>query len=251
MSELLDHPLLSERYFFPRPDPPAHRFVVEPAAGISLACARLPGKPGSPVVLFFHGNGEVVGDWLDADLTTSLVAAGVGIIFAEYRGYGGSTGLPAFASMLDDALHVADAAGVSPDKLVVYGRSIGSIYAVHVAANRPVGALVLESGIADVLERVRVRVTAADLGVTDAELERAVRARFDQQAKLAQTTCPVLVLHARGDHLVDPSHAERLALSAKPRSELVLFARGDHNSIHAYNGVTISEKVLQLARSIR
>lgn len=47
----------------------------------------------------------------------------IGSLFGEYRGYGGSGGSPALVSMLDDALAVVDAAGVPPDRIVLYGCS--------------------------------------------------------------------------------------------------------------------------------
>ena len=75
-------------------------------------------------------------------------------------------------------------------------------------------------------------------------LRRAVADVLDHRAKMAATSCPVLVLHARGDDLVDPSHAERNAAWAGDRSQLVLFDQGDHNTIFAYNGPEIVKRVV-------
>ena len=76
--------------------------------------------------------------------TPALVAAGVNVALGEYRGSGGSSGESALASMLDDALAITDALGVEPSRLVVYGRSVGSIYALHVAAHRGVADQVVD-----------------------------------------------------------------------------------------------------------
>jgi len=174
--------------------------------------------------------------------------AGIDGCFAEYRRYGGSSGRPALAATLDDALAIADASGVAPEDLVVYGRSVGSLFAAHVAARRRVGALVLESGIADLWERLAPRLRADELGTTDEVLRAAVRATYDQRANLEAAACPVLVLHAKGDRTVAPHHAERLAAWAGPRGERVLFDRGDHNTIHAFNRDAIVARVVALAR---
>jgi len=57
---LLDHPLISERYFFPRADSLDEPFRVE-TNGIELLCHR---TAGNPMLVHFHGNGEVVSDWV-------------------------------------------------------------------------------------------------------------------------------------------------------------------------------------------
>jgi pimeloyl-ACP methyl ester carboxylesterase len=150
------------------------------------------------------------------------------------------------AAMLDDALAAMDATDRAPEEVVVYGRSVGSLFALHVAAHRPVRALVLESGIADVYERIALRLRAAEIGASDEELRQAIDERFDHRAKMRATGCPVLVLHTRNDGMVEKDHAERLAEWAGPRAELVLFAQGNHNSIHAFNGDAIVRRVLGL-----
>ena len=241
---ILDHPALSQRYFFPRPDAQPDPTWVE-AEGARLRCAHFAPHPAAPTVLHFHGNGEVVRDWCPV-LPDAFAAWGLNTFLAEYRGYGGSTGAPSLTPLLGDALTAADAAG-DPRRLLVYGRSVGSLYALHVAAHRPVGALIIESGIADVHERIRLRLRPEQLGTDAAGLRAAVDAHFDHRAKLAAFTGPVLVLHARGDDLVGPHHGQQLAEWAGDRAALHLYARGDHNSIHAHNGPDIVRRVADLA----
>ena len=243
---LLDHPAISERYFFPRPDAPhdADRWTVD-----GLVCARrATGRPTA--VLHFHGNGEVVADWL-GDFTNALEAGGADAYLAEYRGYGASSGRPSLSALLDDALTVFDAVGRPANEIVVYGRSIGSLAAAHVAAHRDVKALVLESGICDLSERLLVRLTPDEIGATADELRAAVKESFDQEAKIARAKCPVLVLHAANDHMVGKHHAERNAKAAGSRADVVMYPAGDHNSIHAYNGEDIVRRVIAVATARR
>lgn len=239
----LDHRLISERYFFPRRAPLEAPLVV-PVEGAELHCWHRPATEGADTLLHFHGNGEVVADYV-GDLAPAFVKAGLGVLLAEYRGYGGSTGKPSLVGMLADALTVFDRSGLDPAKTVVYGRSVGSIYAIHLAAHRPVKALVLESGIASPLERVLLRVTPAELGCTAAELQAEASQHLDHEAKLRACAGPVLVLHTVADHLVDFHHAERLA--AWSGGELVPLRPGDHNSILAYHFPEIVRRVVKLA----
>lgn len=231
--DLLDHPLLAERYFFPRAAPPRSRLDVD-AGDAWLACALHRFAPDGRTVVHFHGNGEVVADWQDG-FPEAVGAMGWDLLLAEYRGYGGSTGRPQLGRMLDDVGPVMAAAG-SPERLVVFGRSVGSLFALEAVARQPgVAGLVLESAIADPLERLLLRVEPRELGVDAASFEAAVRARLDHRAKLAAFPGPVLLLHTRHDGLVDVGHAERLAAWAGGRATLRVFEDGDHNSILAEN----------------
>ncbi len=231
--DLLDHPLISERYFFPRAARPRARLDVD-AGDATLACALHRSDPEGKVVVHFHGNGEVVADWQDG-FPEVIARMGWDLLLAEYRGYGASTGEPALGRMLDDVAAVLRAAG-PPERVVVFGRSVGSLFALEAVARAPaVAGLVLESAIADPLERLLLRVSPRELGVDAAAFEAAVAARLDHRAKLAGYRGPVLVMHTRHDGLVDVSHAERLAAWAGERADLHVFEEGDHNSILAEN----------------
>jgi alpha-beta hydrolase superfamily lysophospholipase len=234
-SMLLDHPLISERYFFPRPDAVAAPFLVS-AAGVDLHCFCDRCRPGAKTFLHFHGNGEVVADYVP-DYTDAIAAMGVNVCMVEYRGYGGSGGVPGLARMLDDGEDVLRAVAVPDSDIVVYGRSVGALYAVELASRHPgVAALILESGIADLLERLRIRVSPAELGVTDAELAAAVAERFDHEKKLARFRGPLLVMHARDDDVVHVSHARRNhAWAGGDDKDLVLFDFGGHNALMSAN----------------
>lgn len=225
----LDHPLISERCFFPRPDPVQTPWVVQGQVGPLHGYANAP--HAGPTLLHFHGNGEVVAAWAGR-FTDRLVAQGLDVFLGEYRGYGGSAGSPTLVGMLDDALLTADATGVPPQRLVIYGRSIGSIYALHVAAHRPVAGLIIESGISDLLQLLVRRLQPSELGIELETLAQAVARSVDHQAKMRATTCPVLVMHAKGDRAIDPKHARQLAAWAGERGELVMFEKGNHNTIH-------------------
>lgn len=250
MASILDHPEISRRYFFPRRERIAAPFLVQ-VDGAVLACAFSKVSPDAPTVIHFHGNGEVVGDWID-DLPTWLGALGWNVLLAEYRGYGASTGEPQLGRMLDDVERIVRASGVAPDRIVFFGRSVGSLFAVHAVSRFPQAAgLVVESGIADVLERLSLRVEPRELGVPPEALESAVRERLDQRAKLRAYRGPVLILHARRDGLVDVSHAEQLAAAAGGAVTLRVFERGDHNSILATNEVEYRQAVSAFLASVR
>jgi len=233
--DLLNHPLIAERYFFPTVAPLADAVHVAVPAG-TLSCWRSAPPSERPVLVHFHGNGEIVQDWMGPFVDT-VRTMGWEVFLAEYRGYGASTGTPTLGAMLDEDIGpIAEAVGVPQGRIVVFGRSIGSIFAIEwVRCFAGVGGLVLESGIHDLHERLALRVRPEEVGCDAASLRAQIERRVDHAAVLAGWGGRCLVLHAEQDHLVDISHGERNARAAGPRAELVRLPRGDHNSILAAN----------------
>jgi len=234
IERILNHRLIGQRYFF-RQEAPLPNAVPVPTPVGPLACWRSAPAGERPVLLHFHGNGELVHHWVD--FAGPLSAWGWDTFLSEYRGYGGSAGTPLLGAMLDDIPAIVNAVGVDPSRIVVFGRSVGSIFAIEAVHRFPtLAGLVLESGIADVHERIRMRVEPIELACSEADLAAAVTARMDHRTKLSNYQGPSLVLHAEGDHLVTIDHAERNHQWAGGTDKtLVRFPHGDHNSIFSYN----------------
>ena len=204
-------------------------------------------KPLEGWLVHFHGNGEVVVDW-EYEYLPHFRAAGLNVFFAEYRGYGGSSGTPGMITMLGDVPRVLAAVGTAPENMVVYGRSVGSIFAVEAGYCTPtLGGLVLESGIASPIERILMRVRPEEIGANLADMMHEAEKHLDHQKKLGAYPGRTLVLHAKHDSMVNRSHAERNAAWAK-RSELVLYEHGDHNDITGLNRDDIVARVVRFAQ---
>ncbi|WP_027716785.1 alpha/beta hydrolase [Desulfuromonas sp. TF] len=231
--ELLDHPLITQRYFFPRPSALADPLWVD-AGDVRLACHLHQVEGAARTLVLFPGNGEIVDDYL-GDFVELIGRMGCSTFLVGYRGYGRSQGQPQLGRMLADVDSIVRVAG-DPRRLIFFGRSVGSIFAIEAAARFPEAAgLVLESGIADVLERLLLRVDPEELGASPEALAGAVAERLDHRRKLARFPGPVLVMHTRHDGLVDVSHGERLYRWAAGKKQMEVFPRGDHNSIMAVN----------------
>lgn len=235
MSEsILDHELISARYFYPRREEFAEPFWVD-CGDVKLSCYYRQTAPDAKTVIYFHGNGEEVSDYLEF-FVPIFGQMGFNLLLAEYRGYAMSTGEPALAAMLGDVGKIIEAVGQPPEKIVLYGRSIGSLYAVHGASLFPnISGLILESGIAVLLERLLMRIQPHELGVTLEQMEKAVEKDFDHQKKLAGFEGSTLVMHAEHDNLVHCSHGKKLYDWAPEPKNLKLFEKGDHNDIFYVN----------------
>ena len=231
---ILDHPTLTARYLYPWPNQFDDPFFVQ-GDGFRLGCHYRHISDDLPTIIHFHGNGETVADYLD-DFEDRITGLGANLLLAEYRGYGMSDGEPGLVAMLDDVRLITEASGVPPEKIIYFGRSLGSLYAVHGVFLYPQAAgLIVESGLAEPLERILVRVEPHHVGATMDSLKEAVARHLNQKRKIASFQGRLLILHTQNDDLVSVSHAENLYEWAQEPKELLIFERGDHNNIMAVN----------------
>ncbi|HJY85051.1 MAG TPA: alpha/beta hydrolase [Candidatus Binatia bacterium] len=234
-STILDHPLVSSRYFFPRRDPIPDPHWVEAADGSKLACYYQAVNPDAKTVVYFHGNGEVVADYL-LEFPAWITRAGCNCVLAEYRGYGMSTGHPALAGMLEDVAPIIQSLNIPDHKIVLFGRSIGSLYALHGVYQRPqIAGLIIESGVADLTQRFFQRVLPEELGMSTTDVVDELRKYFDYAQKLGSFQGQTLVTHTRFDELIAAHHAEMLYTAAREPKQLKIFDRGGHNDIFFRN----------------
>ena len=247
--DLLNHHLITERYFFPRLGDLDDPYWVD-CGDARLACCYHEVDPAAKTLIHFHGNGEIVDDYL-GDFVALIAHMGCNCLLAELRGYGLSSGRAELGRMLDDVVPLVESLAQPEQQLIFFGRSVGSIFAIEAAARFPGAAgLILESGVADVRERLLLRVTPTELGVTPAEFDVVVYRYLNHQQKLASYQGPVLVLHTRHDGLVDVSHGQRLYQWAAGKKRMQIFPRGNHNDIMYVNSREYFSLVSEFVRSI-
>jgi len=232
--QFLDHHLLSSRYFYPCQNSFEGPFLVE-GNGFRLGCRYIHAHDDAPTIIHFHGNGETVDDYV-GEFEEQIAELGANLLLAEYRGYGMSSGVPSLAALLDDVELIVEASGVPPERIIFFGRSLGSLYALHGVSRYPQAAgVIIESGLADPLERILVRIEPRDVGATLNELKASVDRCLNQHEKISTFRGRVLVMHTRNDDLLPVSHGERLHAWANEPKELLVFERGDHNTILSVN----------------
>ena len=187
-----------------------------PGIGVS---AESPG----PVVIFAHGNGELIDHWpYELDAYTNM---GVSVLLPEYRGYERSAGDPSQKAIAQDYAAFYDLIIQRPDvdaaRVVLHGRSIGGGVAAQLADDRPSAAMILQSSPSSI-RRIAARFLVPWFLVRDP---------FNSVPVVRDYPYPVLVMHGSQDHIIPPSHATRLANAAThPESRLILYDT-DHNTI--------------------
>jgi len=197
---------------------------IETADGETLHAWFVPARHERGTLLFFHGNAGNISHRLES--LRIFHRLGLSVLIIDYRGYGRSTGRPSEEGTYEDALaawrHLVDERGVAPDRLVLFGRSLGGAVATWLAAERSPRGLIIESTFRSVPD------LAAEL-YWFLPVRRLARIEYPVEALLGSIQLPVLVVHSREDEIIPFRHGEAL-YSAHPGQTRFLELRGGHNT---------------------
>jgi pimeloyl-ACP methyl ester carboxylesterase len=183
----------------------------------------------APAVIYFGGNAEEV-SWTLSDVRWPREWAIVGI---NYRGYGASEGAPGQAALEADALAIHDAVArrddVDPHRIVVFGRSLGTAIAVHVAAERPdtVAGAVLASPYDSMTAIGKLHYPWLPVSLL-------LRHPFDALGDARRNRMPLLAIVGESDSIIPPERSRALYDAwAGPRTWLAIPGAG-HNDLGAH-----------------
>lgn len=188
------------------PDTEVYR--VATAAGAVEAWFLPPLRPAGrfPVLIFSHGNGEIIDQWIGE--FDEFRRWGIGVLLVEYPGYGRSAGTPSEKSLQDALVKAYDVISARRDvdqaRMAGYGFSLGGGAIGALARERPLAAIILQSTFTS------LRIFAHRYAMP----EFLIRDPFDTAAVLRGFPGPVLVLHGRNDEVVSWEEGRKLAVTA-------------------------------------
>jgi fermentation-respiration switch protein FrsA (DUF1100 family) len=202
------------------------------------------GRPDAPVLLFFHGNGGNVSHRLEK--LAALHGIGADTLIIDYRGYGKSSGAPSERGLYQDANAaygwLTRVRKVDPRRIVVYGESLGSAVAVHLASESPTGGVIIESGFTSVPDIARKMFPFLPVSWI-------LKHQFNSIDKIDRIDAPLLILHSRQDELFEMSHPQRLLAAARPPKHLVEM-QGGHNDAFLVSAEVYREAIAQFLNAI-
>jgi fermentation-respiration switch protein FrsA (DUF1100 family) len=215
--------------------PDGERVTITTPDGERLAAWYLPpcGGGGSPkpgAVLWFHGNGETIGDL--APVIRELRPEHAALLIVEFRDYGESSGSPTVANTTRDAEAAWDwlaaRSDIDPSRIVVYGRSVGTGPAVHLAATRKVAGIILESTFTSLraMARYHYRIFPSVLAGSG----------FDNLAAASRVRAPALLIHGASDRLVPIAMARMVAAALAGPVEFWTIPGAGHNDTYNVGG---------------
>ena len=215
----------------------AEEHVLTADDGAKIILWHVPAKPGRHVVLYFHGNGEVLA-WL-VDRFREITADGTGLVVMSYRGYGGSSGSPNEAALLRDAAAAYDfvRARYDANRIAAWGFSLGTGLAVALAAEHPVGGLILEApytSIADLAARAFPVLPVRPL----------VRDSFQSDERIPRVHAPLLIMHGARDPVIPIAFGEKLFALAHEPKQFVQFPQGGHNDLGNFGAVETARQFI-------
>jgi pimeloyl-ACP methyl ester carboxylesterase len=182
--------------------------------------------PEIATIIFFHGNGGNIRnvDWL----AQRFAKHGFDVLLFDYRGYGASDGV---ASAESDLYADGDAAvafvmkqkNARPERIVLYGHSLGTAIVADVASRGKFGAVVLESGFSSASS-----VAAAALPWLPQFLHFLGKNRFESARKLTSVKSPILIAHGDPDRTIPTAEARVLYASANEPKQLLIIPGAGH-----------------------
>lgn len=234
----LDNPNVINNLFYPRKatqNSSMNDGLIPVDEGVELGYRLYTHHSSAPILLYFHGNGEIVSDY--ESIAPYYHAIGLSLLVVDYRGYGWSTGTPLTSKLLPDAQKVLDTIqivlsqnGIIPERpIFLMGRSLGSAPAIYLAMTNPdkLRGLIIESGYADAPSLFRrLGIAIPDEVKNDSTLPIA------NDEKMKQVTIPTLVIHGEKDMLIPVAHGKTLYENAASQHKTLLtIPNAGHNDV--------------------
>lgn len=220
-----------ERFLFhptrPVGPPSAHGLAdfkevrIPTADGLSLTGWLHEAPSPDKAVIYFYGNADSLAPY--AGFFQKFAEAGYSVLGVNYRGYGGSEGVPSEKGFYTDAdAALAFMTRRTPvEGVTLIGRSIGTGVAIDLAAREKVASLALISPYTSVLDRASELYWFLPVRL----LSKYVFGSLD---KIRDVSAPVLIVHGDRDTLIPLLHAETLYAAAKEPKRMEVFAGADH-----------------------
>ena len=210
--------------------------VFESADGLRLTGWYVPADDSELTVLFCHGNGGNISHRLDS--INIFYNLGVNCFIFDYRGYGESGGRTSEqGTYLDvEAAYkwLMEEKNVSPDSIIIFGRSLGGSVAAYLAAKVEVKALIIESCF----------TSYADIGKKFySYMPVRLFAKFGYPTidYVRDVNCPVMIIHSRDDDIIPFEFGQKLYEAVDAPSEFVEIF-GGHN-----DGFLVSSEIYKKA----
>jgi len=217
---------------------PAYIFTFEkpfeelnflPEKDIKINALHFKAQKSKGIILYFHGNKDNLKRW--GKIASELVNFNYDVIVIDYRGYGKSNGERTEENMFSDALFCYNEIKVKfkPDKLVLFGRSLGTGIASWLAGKVNPNKLILETPYFDMHHL---------LGnyVPQGLYKNKLNFRFTSHVYLHKTNFPIMILHGTADEVVPYKSGQKLYESIhNPNKIFCFFIGGKHNDLNRFD----------------
>jgi len=228
----------------PTPVPTANLRTFRAKDGADVHALHYKAPDGARTVVHFHGNGETIGE--GGYRAQELVTRGLGVVLVEYRGYGVSKGnSPTEEGLYADAEAVLDGLskeGIGPDRIVLFGLSLGTGVASEMARRGKCASLVMMAPYTSI-----PKLAARLVPLLPLPTSLIVRDRFDTLSKAPQIHVPTLVIHGTDDEIIPHDMGVQVA-KAIVGSRIITVPGGHHNDLFAVDGAHVFDAIATYAK---
>lgn len=194
-------------------------------------------------ILYCHGSsGSIVHR---VDVFVGLARLRMNVLAFDYRGYGQSAGVPSEHGLFTDVRaaydHLVGPLAQQPERLLLFGHSLGGAVAIDAARDRAAAGLVVEASFTDLKDMARTLYPQLPL-------HWVCRNEFRSVEKVAELRLPKLFVHGTADATVPLGVGRRLFEVAAEPKELYLVDRGGHNDLHVQGGEAYLHRLERFTR---
>lgn len=197
--------------------------TLRTADGVNIAAWYIPATDAPGTVIFFHGNAGNMTHRLQS--IKVLHRMGLSVLIIDYRGYGRSEGKPSEIGTYEDAeaawRYLTETRGESPERIALFGRSLGGAIAIELATRHSPAAVATESTFTNLIDIGKIHYRFLPVRLI-------LSYHYDSLSKVSQITCPKLFFHGLEDTLIPLANGRRLFEAAADPKEFIE-TPGGHN----------------------
>lgn len=179
-------------------------------------------------VIYFHGNWKNLDNYLP--FTKKFTDLGYSVLIPDYRSYGKSDGKLTEKNFYSDTQHWYSIAREYqlPEKIFIYGRSLGTAAAAYLASQQPCKQLILETPFSNMYDIAR----RYGMPFNDGSY---LSFGFRTDLIIQSITAPIIILHGTKDETVSIHSGKKLMESLKEGDRFVEIANGRHKNLDQFN----------------
>ena len=147
-------------------------------------------------ILFFHGNAGSLENRIHK--LNHFRDMNVNFLIIAWRGFSGNKGKPSEKGLYEDgksAINWLVNKGVKHENIILYGESLGTGVATHLAQNKKFAGIILETPFTSMIDAAKNFYPYIPVGLL-------LKDKFDNKSKIINVNSPILIMHGEADQIV-------------------------------------------------